>query len=126
MAALASLAIRSGLTDSSNITEILTKMTVGKLKQGISFNNSALECRLLGAYPNCRKPSAQQRARFCHSEQTLLSFDKKLDARRGFEPRLTVSETVVLPLDDRAIRGVPLVPARPRVKRGLAHCGRCD
>ena len=29
-----------------------------------------------------------------------------LDARRGFEPRLTESESVVLPLDDRAARGV--------------------
>ena len=29
---------------------------------------------------------------------------KKLDARRGFEPRLTESESVVLPLDDRAVR----------------------
>ena len=32
----------------------------------------------------------------------LLHNTGKLDAPRGFEPRLTVSETVVLPLDDRA------------------------
>ena len=28
-----------------------------------------------------------------------------MDAPRGFEPRLTESESVVLPLDDGAIRG---------------------
>jgi hypothetical protein len=31
--------------------------------------------------------------------------DREMDARRGFEPRLTESESVVLPLDDRATEG---------------------
>lgn len=40
-----------------------------------------------------------------NSEKLALLFDAllgSLDAPRGFEPRLTVSETGVLPLDDRA------------------------
>ena len=31
--------------------------------------------------------------------------ERKMDAPRGFEPRLTESESVVLPLDDGAERG---------------------
>ncbi len=40
-----------------------------------------------------------------------------MDAPRGFEPRLTESESVVLPLDDGATRGVPLSPQATLVKR---------
>ena len=40
----------------------------------------------------------------------------RMDAPRGFEPRLTESESVVLPLDDGAARGVPLGRAGGRVK----------
>ena len=44
-----------------------------------------------------------------------------LDAPRGFEPRLTDSESVVLPLDDGAARCVPLGPSSREVK----HPSRC-
>lgn len=43
--------------------------------------------------------------------------EEALDARRGFEPRLTESESVVLPLDDRA-------PEAGRNRRGMAGCQR--
>lgn len=49
------------------------------------------------------KPACGQH--FCQSGQVLLSKDKWLDAPRGFEPRLTESESVVLPLDDGAMAG---------------------
>src|SRR6188768_3519678 len=42
--------------------------------------------------------------------------EKSLDARRGFEPRSTESESVVLPLNDRATEGAQLAPLRPGVK----------
>ncbi len=40
-----------------------------------------------------------------------------MDAPRGFEPRLTESESVVLPLDDRAAKARPLGSGRARVKQ---------
>ena len=43
-----------------------------------------------------------------------------MDAPRGFEPRLTESESVVLPLDDGAMRGVPLGPQAALVKAAKA------
>ena len=42
--------------------------------------------------------------------------DVCMDAPRGFEPRLTESESVVLPLDDGAIRRVAIRRPRQRVK----------
>ena len=44
---------------------------------------------------------------------------KRLDAPRGFEPRLTESESVVLPLDDGAM------PAGGRDRKRPSHCQRC-
>ncbi len=54
-----------------------------------------------------------------HWALTMGFCQRNLDAPRGFEPRLTESESVVLPLDDRAVRGVPLSPSSGQVK----HCG---
>ena len=46
---------------------------------------------------------------------------RKLDAPRGFEPRLTESESVVLPLDDGATQaGASRGAKRPRQDAALA------
>ena len=55
---------------------------------------------------------------------TLIAIEGKLDARRGFEPRLTESESVVLPLDDRALlpaRGIRSVPVAVNADAPFIH-----
>src|SRR3546814_17516090 len=59
--------------------------------------------------------AADDQARYCRSQECLrgrvadphrtMSSGDRLDAPRGFEPRLTESESVVLPLDDGAPAG---------------------
>lgn len=60
-----------------------------------------------------------------HTEPSSSFCTRKVDAPRGFEPRLTESESVVLPLDDGATResdreGAHLVLRGAQVKPALA------
>lgn len=48
----------------------------------------------------------------------------EMDPRRGFEPRFTDSESVVLPLDDRGSRRARFVPERGPVLKALPRDGR--